>query len=154
MHPCRFRAARNGSKNGSIGTHTDAKNGADRALAARLPLHDGRCFLTSNEIDELGRESGGVVKPWVIYQKPMEAILVPAGCARQTRNLKSCVGVAVDFASPESAGAALRVGETMRELPGTHAERTREGVHARTTVLHAAHWAVTRLESRKEDSSA
>jgi lysine-specific demethylase 3 len=141
-------------QNGSIGTHTDAKNGADRALAARLPLHDGRCFLTSNEIDELGRESGGVVKPWVIYQKPMEAILVPAGCARQTRNLKSCVGVAVDFASPESAGAALRVGEAMRELPGTHAERTREGVHARTTVLHAAHWAVTRLESRKEDSSA
>ena len=148
------RRRQNGSKNGSIGTHTDAKNGADRALAARLPLHDGRCFLTSNEIDELGRESGGVVKPWVIYQKPMEAILVPAGCARQTRNLKSCVGVAVDFASPESAGAALRVGEAMRELPGTHAERTREGVHARTTVLHAAHWAVTRLEAGKEDSSA
>ena len=55
----------------------------------------------------------------------------------------------MDFAAPESALAALRVGEAMRELPVKHAERTREGVqvHARTTVLHAAHAAVTRLEA-------
>ena len=119
----------------------------DRALAARLPLHDGRCFLSSNEIDELGRESGGAVKPWVIRQARFEAVMVPAGCARQTRNVKSCVALAVDFASPESAVTALRVGEAMRELPVKHAERTREGVHARTTVLHAAHAAVTRLEA-------
>ena len=121
----------------------------ERALAARLPLHDGRCFLSSNEIDELGRESGGAVKPWVIRQARFEAVMVPAGCARQTRNLAGCVSLAVDFAAPESALAALRVGEAMRELPVKHAERTREGVqvHARTTVLHAAHAAVTRLEA-------
>ena len=133
--------------------HRDSANDKQRALAARLPLHDGRCFLSSNEIDELGRESGGVVKPWVIRQARGEAVMVPAGCARQTRNVKSCVAIAVDFAAPESAVAALRVGEAMRELPVKHAERTREGVHARTTVLHAAHAAVTRLEAGDEAGS-
>ena len=134
--------------------HRDSANDKRRALAARLPLHDGRCFLSSNEIDELGRESGGAVKPWVIRQARGEAVMVPTGCARQTRNVKSCVSLAVDFASPESAVAALRVGESMRELPVTHAERTRgEGVHARTTVLHAAHAAVTRLEAGDEAGS-
>ena len=135
--------------------HRDSANDKQRALAARLPLHDGRCFLSSNEIDELGRESGGVVKPWVIRQARGEAVMVPAGCARQTRNVKSCVAIAVDFAARESAVAALRVGESMRELPVTHAERTRGegGVHARTTVLHAAHAAVTRLEAGDEAGS-
>ena len=66
-----------------------------------------------------------MVKPWVIRQARGEAVMVPAGCARQTRNVKSCVAIAVDFAAPESAVAALRVGESMRELPVTHAERTR-----------------------------
>lgn len=133
------------------GAETD-DSANERALAARLPLHDGRCFLSSNEIDELGRESGGAVKPWVIRQARFEAVMVPAGCARQTRNLAGCVSLAVDFAAPESALAALRVGEAMRELPVKHAERTREGVqvHARTTVLHAAHAAVTRLEAGDE----
>ena len=39
--------------------HRDSANDKQRALAARLPLHDGRCFLSSNEIDDSGRRARG-----------------------------------------------------------------------------------------------
>ena len=57
------------------------------------PIHDGKFFLTAAELDALLKETDGEVAPWSFHQHDHEAVLVPAGCAQQTRNLKSCLKV-------------------------------------------------------------
>lgn len=62
------------------------------------------------------------------------------------RNLKSCLKVALDFVSPETMPAALAMNDDIRELPAGHAGRS-DNVHARVTLLHAAHVAVHELQA-------
>ncbi|KAJ7470371.1 Clavaminate synthase-like protein [Mycena latifolia] len=42
------------------------------------------------------------VASYRVYQKPGEAVLIPAGCAHQVCNLSNCIKVAIDFVSLES----------------------------------------------------
>ncbi|EPS40604.1 hypothetical protein H072_5493 [Dactylellina haptotyla CBS 200.50] len=64
------------------------------------PFHRQNCYLTQEDIRILFELHG--VQSYRILQRPGDAILVPAGCAHQVRNIKDCIKVAVDFLSPES----------------------------------------------------
>lgn len=66
------------------------------------PIHSQHHYLDSDLRKELFEREG--VKGWRIYQKPGEAVFIPAGCAHQVCNLADCIKVAVDFVSPENIG--------------------------------------------------
>ncbi|KAF9246856.1 hypothetical protein BU15DRAFT_57822 [Melanogaster broomeanus] len=69
------------------------------------PIHSQQFYLDSTLRKELFDMYG--IKSHRVYQRPGEAVLIPAGCAHQVCNLADCVKVAVDFVSPENI-AALR----------------------------------------------
>ncbi|KAG8927620.1 hypothetical protein FRC01_007166 [Tulasnella sp. 417] len=73
-------------------------------LAAHYPTNPEAIhyYLDSDLRKELFEREG--VKSWRIYQKPGEAVFIPAGCAHQVCNLADCIKVAVDFVSPENIG--------------------------------------------------
>mgnify|MGYP001972160544 CR=1 FL=1 len=111
------------------------------------PLHDGVFFLTANDLELLRAESKGAIAPWTFTQRERDAALIPAGCPRQIRNLSSTLRVAIEFASPESAAAALRASDERRALPENHvARRSEEKTHPRVALLHAANDAVRYLD--------
>ena len=61
--------------------------------------------LYDPDLAALAKDTG--IKPWTFDQREGDAVFVPAGCAHQVRNLRSCLKVALDFVSPESAGECL-----------------------------------------------
>ncbi|KDQ12709.1 hypothetical protein BOTBODRAFT_408594 [Botryobasidium botryosum FD-172 SS1] len=64
------------------------------------PIHSQVFYLDSELRRQLYDEYG--VASWRIYQRPGEAVFIPAGCAHQVCNLADCIKVAVDFVSPEN----------------------------------------------------
>ena len=93
------------------------------------PIHSQHYYLDSDIRKELFETEG--VKSWRIYQKPGDAVFIPAGCAHQVGpsyqyliyivtdssfkvcNLADCIKVAVDFVSPENVD---RCGALTREF--------------------------------------
>ena len=75
-------------------------------------------FLTGGDLDLLKQDSYGQTTPWEFTQSENEAVLVPAGSYRQTRNLKSVTRVSSKFFSPESFGSGLGLtdAETLAEV--------------------------------------
>ncbi|KAF3942276.1 hypothetical protein ABW19_dt0203847 [Dactylella cylindrospora] len=69
------------------------------------PFHRQNCYLTIEDLENLDKDHA--VKSYRIFQRPGDAIMIPAGCAHQVRNIKDCIKVAVDFLSPEN----VEVGE-------------------------------------------
>ncbi|KAF3199972.1 hypothetical protein TWF106_001235 [Orbilia oligospora] len=65
------------------------------------PFHRQNCYLSPEDLEILYIEHG--VQSYRILQCPGDAVMIPAGCAHQVRNLKDCIKVAVDFLSPENA---------------------------------------------------
>ena len=49
-----------------------------------------------------------------IYQRPGEAVFIPAGCAHQVCNLSDCIKVACDFVSPENVERCERLTREFR----------------------------------------
>lgn len=82
------------------------------------PIHDQVFYLTAYHKKKLKQEFG--IEPWTFVQKLGEAVLIPAGCPHQVRNLKSCIKVALDFVSPENVGECIRLTEEFRILPQKH----------------------------------
>jgi hypothetical protein len=62
------------------------------------PIHRQTYYLSEHDLSLLAKEGVGSFR---IYQNTGDAVFVPAGCAHQVRNRKSCVKVAVDYLSPE-----------------------------------------------------
>ncbi|EIE19371.1 hypothetical protein COCSUDRAFT_58660 [Coccomyxa subellipsoidea C-169] len=71
-------------------------------------------FLTAKHRAMLKEEYG--VESWHFEQHQDEAVFIPAGCPHQVRNLKSCIKVAIDFVSPESASQCLELTQERRQL--------------------------------------
>ncbi|XP_051124201.1 lysine-specific demethylase JMJ25-like [Andrographis paniculata] len=82
------------------------------------PIHDQSVYLTVEHKKRLKEEYG--IEPWTFIQKLGDAVLIPAGCPHQVRNLKSCNKVALDFVSPENVGECIRLSEEFRILPQNH----------------------------------
>ncbi|XP_052195517.1 lysine-specific demethylase JMJ27-like isoform X2 [Diospyros lotus] len=82
------------------------------------PIHDQAFYLDMHHKRKLKEEFG--VEPWTFVQELGEAVLIPAGCPHQVRNLKSCIKVALDFVSPENLNECIRLTEEFRVLPPSH----------------------------------
>ncbi len=64
------------------------------------PIHSQQHYLDEVLRKELYEQFD--VKSYRVYQRPGEAIFIPAGCAHQVANLSDCVKVAIDFVSVEN----------------------------------------------------
>ncbi|XP_058073141.1 lysine-specific demethylase JMJ26-like isoform X2 [Magnolia sinica] len=82
------------------------------------PIHDQSFFLDTTHKRRLKEEF--YIEPWTFDQHVGEAVLVPAGCPYQTRNLKSCMNVALDFVSPENVSECIRLIDELHLLPNNH----------------------------------
>ncbi|KIJ19833.1 hypothetical protein PAXINDRAFT_174430 [Paxillus involutus ATCC 200175] len=77
------------------------------------PIHSQQFYLDSTLREELFEMYG--IKSHRVYQRPGEAVLIPAGCAHQVCNLADCVKVAVDFVSPENIARCEQLTKEFRE---------------------------------------
>ncbi|TFY68723.1 hypothetical protein EVG20_g3448 [Dentipellis fragilis] len=77
------------------------------------PIHVQRYYLDSTLRRELYEKCG--VKSHRIYQRPGDAVFIPAGCAHQVCNLADCVKVAVDFVSPENITRCEKLTQEFRD---------------------------------------
>ncbi|KAK7695546.1 hypothetical protein QCA50_000182 [Cerrena zonata] len=77
------------------------------------PIHSQQFYMDSDLRRELYNDYG--VKSFRIYQKPGEAVFIPAGCAHQVCNLSDSIKVACDFVSPENIGRCETLTREFRE---------------------------------------
>lgn len=68
--------------------------------SATDPIHAQQYYLDEVLRKELYEQYG--VMSYRVYQRPGEAVFIPAGCAHQVANLADCVKVAIDFVSVEN----------------------------------------------------
>ncbi|KAJ4472037.1 hypothetical protein J3R30DRAFT_1021976 [Lentinula aciculospora] len=77
------------------------------------PIHGQQVYLDEAMRKELAEEWG--VYSFRVYQRPGEAVFIPAGCAHQVRNLADCIKVAIDFVSPENVQRCEQLTQEFRE---------------------------------------
>ncbi|CAM8905754.1 unnamed protein product [Rhodiola kirilowii] len=85
---------------------------------AGQPILGQSVFLDAMDKSRLKEEYN--IEPWTFKQRVGEAVIVPAGCPYQIRTLKSCVSVAFDFVSLESASASIHLSDELRLLSEVH----------------------------------
>ncbi|KAF8629624.1 hypothetical protein AX15_003360 [Amanita polypyramis BW_CC] len=84
-----------------------------QGIGVQDPIHSQQIYLDEVLRKELWETQG--IKSYRVYQRPGEAIFIPAGCAHQVANLADCVKVAIDFVSPENVARCERLTEEFRE---------------------------------------
>ncbi|OMO65023.1 hypothetical protein COLO4_31627 [Corchorus olitorius] len=82
------------------------------------PILDQNFFLDTGHKIRLKEEYE--VEPWTFEQHVGEAVIIPAGCPYQIRNVKSCVNVVLDFVSPENVTECIQLIDELRLLPEDH----------------------------------
>ncbi|KAH9322817.1 hypothetical protein KI387_017456, partial [Taxus chinensis] len=107
------------------------------------PFHDQTIFLNEEHKKKLKEEFS--VEPWTFEQHLGEAVLIPAGCPHQVRNLKSCIKVAFNFVSPESVQECVRLTEEFRLLPRNHMPKE-DNLDVKKMTLFAASSAVREIK--------
>ncbi|KAL9156167.1 hypothetical protein ABFS82_09G055800 [Erythranthe guttata] len=85
------------------------------------------------------------IEPWTFVQRLGDAVLVPAGCPHQARNLKSCTSISIDFVSAESVGQCIRLSTEYRRLPKYHSFKE-DKLQVKGLVLSAVCQAVQYLD--------
>ncbi|XVF27748.1 hypothetical protein REPUB_Repub14bG0135300 [Reevesia pubescens] len=82
------------------------------------PILDQNFFLDTSHKRRLKEEYE--IEPWTFEQHVGEAVIIPAGCPYQIRNVKSCVNVVLDFVSPENVTECIQLIDELRLLPEDH----------------------------------
>ncbi|KAF8516634.1 hypothetical protein JB92DRAFT_3309464 [Gautieria morchelliformis] len=77
------------------------------------PIHSQTFYLDVHLRRQLFDEFG--VSSWRLYQRPGDAVFIPAGCAHQVVNLADCIKVACDFVSPENVDRCTSLTREFRE---------------------------------------
>ncbi len=101
------------SANAGLFTHGGERVAALVGEGADL-IHEQVCMLQASHRAALRSETG--VEMWRFDQRADEAVMVPAGCPHQVRNLRPCIKAAVDFVSPESISQVLARAMRLRAL--------------------------------------
>ncbi|KAK1384282.1 hypothetical protein POM88_022017 [Heracleum sosnowskyi] len=107
------------------------------------PIHDQKIYLNLEHKRRLKDVYG--IEPWTFVQKLGDAILIPAGCPYQVRDIKSCIKVSVGFVSPENVIECIRLADEIRALPQNH--RAKEDMlQVKNLIIYAIERAVNDLE--------
>ncbi|KAI0347428.1 hypothetical protein BDW22DRAFT_1351863 [Trametopsis cervina] len=77
------------------------------------PIHSQQFYLDTQLRQELYDDFG--VISYRVYQRPGDAVFIPAGCAHQVCNLADCIKVACDFVSPENIERCETLTKEFRE---------------------------------------
>ncbi|CAA7036213.1 unnamed protein product [Microthlaspi erraticum] len=110
------------------------------------PIHDQTFYLTRYHIRQLKEEYG--IEPWTFAQKLGDAVLVPAGCPHQVRNLK----VGQGFVSPENVGECLRLEKEFRLLPPNH-DSKEDNLEIKKMIVSAIDNALKDLDPSEKEST-
>ncbi|KAJ3340719.1 Lysine-specific demethylase 3B [Gonapodya sp. JEL0774] len=94
---------------------------ARKARPTGMAIHDQGVYLTSPMLQQLAMTHN--VRSLRIYQRPGDAVIVPAGWAHQVCNVRSCIKVAMDYVSPRCVRMCLEQAEVARRLPRGHLRR-------------------------------
>ncbi|KAG6889022.1 hypothetical protein C0992_006718 [Termitomyces sp. T32_za158] len=95
------------------------------------PIH-GQQFYLDEEMRERLYATTGVMS-YRFYQRPGEAVFIPAGCAHQVANMADCIKVAVDFVSPENVERCEKLTREFREQ--NHRKMWKEDVLQLRTMM-------------------
>jgi len=76
------------------------------------PIHTQGFYLDPTKRKELYDQHG--VYSHRIYQRPGQAVFIPAGCAHQVLNMADCIKVAVDFVSCENIRHCMKLTSEFR----------------------------------------
>ncbi|TFK28635.1 Clavaminate synthase-like protein [Coprinopsis marcescibilis] len=77
------------------------------------PIHGQQYYLDDALRLKLWREYR--VKSYRVYQRPGEAIFIPAGCAHQVSNMADSIKIAIDYVSPENIDRCANLTREFRE---------------------------------------
>ncbi|CAI0431074.1 unnamed protein product [Linum tenue] len=106
------------------------------------PIHDQIFFLDAVHKRRLKEEFE--IEPWSFEQHVGEAVIVPAGCPYQIRNLKSCVNIVLDFVSPESVVQSMQLIDELRLLPDKHKARA-DSLEVKQMAIHGVSRAIKEI---------
>ncbi|XP_052308474.1 lysine-specific demethylase JMJ28 isoform X3 [Populus trichocarpa] len=106
------------------------------------PILDQNFFLDASHKMRLKEEFK--IEPWSFEQHVGEAVIIPAGCPYQIRNLKSCVSVVLDFLSPENVTECIQLIDELRQLPENHKAKV-DSLEVKKMALHSISRAVKEI---------
>ncbi|KAG7096549.1 hypothetical protein E1B28_003972 [Marasmius oreades] len=108
------------------------------------PIHSQQVYLDRNLRQQLFDEEG--VMSYRIYQRPGEAVFIPAGVAHQVCNLSDCIKVAIDFVSPENVERCEQLTKEFREQ--NHSKAWKEDVLQLRSMMWFAWLSCCRQEDK------
>lgn len=108
------------------------------------PILDKSFFLDANHKMQLKEKFK--IEPWTFEQHLGEAVMIPAGCPYQIRNLKSCVNVVLDFISPENVSESIRMIDELRLLPQDHKAKE-DNLEVKKMTLYSINTAIKEIQN-------
>lgn len=102
------------------------------------PIHDQCFYINMDHKKKLKEEYG--IEPWTFVQSLGEAVLIPAGCPHQVRNIRPCVKAAMDFVSAENVAQCVQLTEEYRVL------QLEDKLGVKKMILHTLEYAALELE--------